>query len=236
MTSRRHDAVVIGAGGAIGSALANSLEESGDYNHVFRLSRHSSDDHFIDISDEQSIADCAQFVADKNASPSLILCATGILHQQDKQPEKSLRELDGEWLARVYQVNAIGPAMVAKHFMPLLPRKDRAIFAALGARVGSISDNHLGGWYGYRASKAALHMFIRNIAIEWARKNPAALAIAIHPGTVDSSLSEPFQRSVPDNTLFTPAYSAEKMLHVIKQLNPEQSGKAFAWDGQEITP
>ncbi|WP_438725825.1 SDR family oxidoreductase [Parasphingorhabdus sp. DH2-15] len=236
MTSRRHDAVVIGTGGAIGSSLADSLEESGDYNRVFRLSRHSSDDHFIDISDEQSIADCAQFVADKNASPNLILCATGILHQQDKQPEKSLRELDSEWLARVYQVNAIGPAMVAKHFIPLMSRKDRAIFAALGARVGSISDNHLGGWYGYRASKAALHMFIRNIAIEWARKNPEALAIAIHPGTVDSSLSEPFQRSVPNNKLFTPAYSAEKMLRVINRLGPEQSGKVFAWDGQEIIP
>jgi NAD(P)-dependent dehydrogenase (short-subunit alcohol dehydrogenase family) len=236
MTLRNRDAVIIGASGGIGKALCEILEQSAKYDRVFRLSRHDSDDHYINICDEQSVKQAAAFVKAQSVNPALIICATGILHDDQNQPEKSLRELDADWLTRVYQVNTVGPALVAKHFIPLMPRKDRAVFAALGARVGSISDNNLGGWYGYRASKAALHMIIRNTAIEWSRKNPLSIATALHPGTVDTGLSEPFQRSVPNGKLFTAKYSAQKMLGVIDRLEPENSGQIFAWDGQKITP
>lgn len=236
MTLDRRDAVIIGASGGIGKALSDILEQSDAYDGVFRLSRSAGDDHFIDICNEQSIHQAAAFIKSKNANPAVVICATGILHNVHHQPEKSLGDLDAEWLMQVYKVNSVGPALVAKHFIPMMPRKNRAVFAALGARVGSISDNGLGGWYGYRASKAALHMMIRNIAVEWTRKNPLSIAIALHPGTVDTGLSEPFQRSVPNDKLFTAQHSAHKMLNVIKQLAPEDSGHIFAWDGQEITP
>lgn len=236
MTPNKRDAVIIGASGGIGKALSGIVQQSGEYDRVFRLSRSKSDDQYIDICDEQSVRQAAALIKAQSANPALVICATGILHDGEKQPEKSLRELDADWLLRVYQVNAVGPALVAKHFIPLMPRKDRAVFAALGARVGSISDNSLGGWYGYRAAKAALHMMIRNTAIEWSRKNPLSVATALHPGTVDTGLSEPFQRSVPDGKLFTAQYSAQKMLSVINQLEPENSGHIFAWDGQEVAP
>lgn len=236
MMALRRDAIIIGAGGGIGSAFADNIGKSGEFSETVRLSRHKSADFYADISDVNSIEQAASAIKAAGLRPALVICATGILHDETRQPEKSLRELDTDWLMQVYKVNTIGPAIAAKHFLPLMPRKEKAVFAALGARVGSISDNGLGGWYGYRASKAALHMMIRNIAIEWARKNPLSIATALHPGTVDTELSTPFQRSVPDGRLFSPEYSAQKMLQVLGGLRPEQTGRIFAWDGQEIAP
>lgn len=229
-------AIIIGASGGIGAAFAHILEKSDAYSAVYRLSRDRNHDHYIDIADAHSVQAAAQFIAKTAQPPTLIICATGLLHDAQRQPEKSIRDLDADWLAKVYKINAIGPALVAKHFLPLMPKKERAIFAALGARVGSISDNRLGGWYGYRAAKAGLHMMLRNIAIEWTRKNPLSIAISLHPGTVDTGLSAPFKRSVPSEKLFTAEYSAQKMLNVIENLRPENSGSIFAWDGQEIVP
>ena len=126
--------------------------------------------------------------------------------------------------------------MVAKHFLPKLNKENRSIFAALSARVGSISDNQLGGWYAYRTSKAALNMVIKNAAIEIGRLNKKAIIVGLHPGTVDSNLSMPFQGNVPDGKLFTPEYSVQKLLQVLTNLTSEQSGKCFAWDGTEVKP
>ena len=126
--------------------------------------------------------------------------------------------------------------MIARHALDALDRRDKAVFAALSARVGSISDNRLGGWHGYRASKAALNQIIRTLSIELARKRPDAICAGLHPGTVDTGLSEPFQRNVPDGKLFTPDYAAERLLSVIDGLTAEQSGRCFDWAGEEIAP
>jgi NAD(P)-dependent dehydrogenase (short-subunit alcohol dehydrogenase family) len=150
------------------------------------------------------------------------------------QPEKSWRALTAPSLAESFAVNAIGPALLAKHFLPRLATGQKSVFAALSARVGSIEDNRLGGWYSYRATKAALHMLIRTLAIELARRNPTALCVAVHPGTVDTALSVPFQSRVPDGRLFKPRQAAEHLLHVIDGLDSSATGNAFAWDGQRL--
>lgn len=228
-------AVVVGASGGIGGALADALEEEGAYDRVIRLARASEGGAHIDLEDEKSIAAAAERCADAPA-PSLVLVATGILHDRDLGPEKTMRDLDPDWLARNFAVNTIGPALVAKHFLPAMPAKGRTVFAALSARVGSISDNRLGGWYGYRASKAALNMMIRTLAIEQKRKNDRSIVVGLHPGTVDTPLSQPFQRNVPSKQLFDAERAALQLLDVLDGLKPADSGHIFAWDGEEIAP
>jgi NAD(P)-dependent dehydrogenase (short-subunit alcohol dehydrogenase family) len=164
----------------------------------------------------------------------LVIVASGRLHGEGVSPERSVTELEGEALARSFQVNAIGPALVAKHLLPRLARDRRTVFAVLSARVGSISDNRLGGWYGYRASKAALNMLVRTLAVELARSRPMAVCVALHPGTVDTALSRPFQRHVPAGKLFTAAHSADRLLDVLERLEPKDSGGFYAYDGTPI--
>lgn len=224
-------ALVIGASGGIGAALVRALEQR-DW-QVTGLSRSAAPP--LDVTDEASIAAAAGHLAG-DAPFALVIVATGLLHDRRLAPEKSLRDLDPRQLAQSFAVNAIGPALVAKHFVPLLPRTGRAVFAALSARVGSISDNRLGGWYGYRASKAALNQLIRTLAIELARTRPDAICVGLHPGTVDTRLSAPFQRGVAPDRLFSPDRSAGHLLDVIDQLTPAASGRCFAWDGSEIAP
>lgn len=222
-------AVIIGASGGIGGALADAIEDEGGHDRVWRFSRKDG----FDLTDEASIAAAAARVADGPA-PSLVIVATGILHDREHGPEKALKDLDADWLARVYAVNAIGPALVAKHFIPLFPRTGTPILAALSARVGSIGDNALGGWHGYRASKAALNMMLRNIAIEARRKYDRTIVVGLHPGTVDTGLSKPFQGNVAPGGLFTPDRAAMQLLDVLEGLKPHDSGKVFAWDGAEV--
>ncbi len=150
-------------------------------------------------------------------------------------PEKSLRELDPEWMIENYRLNAVAPALIAKHFLPLMPRSGRVCFAALSARVGSISDNRLGGWYSYRASKAALNMLIRNLSIEWQRKNPEAILVGLHPGTVETGLSAPFKGN-PEHERFTPSKAADQLLNVLQTLDSNDSGQLFAYDGHIVAP
>jgi len=223
-------AIIFGASGGIGSALADELRDRGE---VIALSRHSNP--AIDLLDESSLASAASHFANGGISPNLIIVATGILHKDGKGPEKSLRELDPEWMIENYRLNAVGPALIAKHFLPLMPRTGRICFALLSARVGSISDNNLGGWHSYRASKAALNMLVRNISIEWQRRNPQAIIIGLHPGTVETPLSAPFKGN-PAHDRFSPPNAAKQLLGVLNGLNPEQSGQLFAYDGTVIAP
>ena len=225
------NALIIGASGGIGGALADALAARGVI--VDRLSRRS--DPPLDLTDETSIAAAAIALAPR-APYALIIVATGLLHGPSGGPEKSWRQLDAAQLAHSFAVNAIGPALVARHFLPLLAPKERAVIAFLSARVGSISDNRLGGWYGYRASKAALNQLVRTLAIELARSRPATICVALHPGTVDTPLSAPFQRGVPDGQLFTPATSAAHLLRVIDGLSPQDSGALLDWAGETIAP
>jgi NAD(P)-dependent dehydrogenase (short-subunit alcohol dehydrogenase family) len=234
-------ACVFGGSGGIGAALIERLADNPDYGIVYAGSRGgiatrregvSSFD--CDLTNEASIMLAAEAII-LEGPLDLVIVATGILHRDGHiGPEKSSRSLDAKILAEVFAINAIGPAMIAKHFLPLMNRDRPAIFAALSAKVGSITDNHLGGWHSYRASKAALNMLIQNFAIELRQRNPQAIAVTLHPGTVDSSLSKPFQRNVPEGKLFTPAQSASYLLTVLDGLTPQDSGGLFAWDGTRI--
>ena len=227
-------AAIIGASGGIGAALAQQLEAGGT--EVLRYSRSSQDPGArIDLEDEASIEAAARHAASRG-EVDLVIVASGFLHDGGEGPEKDWRQLSADNFAKSFAANATGPALVAKHFLPLLPREGRAGFAALSARVGSISDNRLGGWYAYRASKAALNMIIRTLSVELRRKRPEAFCISLHPGTVDTSLSEPFQRNVPDGKLFTAHRSAASLLGTLGKITTEQSGKLFAYDGEEIAP
>jgi len=226
-------AVIIGARGGIGSALANALEKDKNYAQILRLHRESSPP--LDILDEASIAAAATSLSATHPPISLVIVAIGLLHSEQKGPEKSLRELEPNWMIENFRINAVGPALVAKHFLPIMAKQGPICFAALSARVGSISDNRLGGWHSYRASKSALNMLIRNIAIEWQRKNPQSVVVGLHPGTVETSLSAPFKGN-PAHERFTPSRAAGNMLSVLHGLKPEQSGQIFAYDGSLVEP
>ena len=226
-------AIVIGASGGIGAALEAALIDEGTFDVVHGFARSRQGALHLDLTNEASIAAAAAVVA-KGPAPTLIVVATGILHDGEQGPEKAASELDAAWLARNFAVNAIGPALVAKHFLPLMPKGTRSVFAALSARVGSISDNKMGGWYGYRASKAALNQMVRTLAIEERRRNDRSIVVALHPGTVDTPLSKPFQGNVPAGRLFDTGRAAVQLLDVIDGLKIPGSGKIFAWDGAEI--
>lgn len=237
-------AIIFGASGAIGRALAEALVSSGRYSAVLGGTRSAATPlpagvtgFTFDLSDEASIASAVQdFTRQGIAAPDLVIVATGMLHDSERaiSPEKAFRAIDPAAMAHVLAINTIGPALIAKHVLPMLARDRRTVFAALSARVGSIGDNRLGGWHSYRASKAALNMLIANFAIELARTRPAAIVAALHPGTVDGPLSAPFQRGVAPEKLFDPARSARHLLGVIDNLSPADSGGLFAWDGQRL--
>ena len=231
---------VIGSSGAIGKALVKKLAQTYSSADIHAFSRKAQNfdfphvkSHTINYQDEESLRASAHLAGEKQAL-SLVIIAVGILHDSKIQPERSLKELSIEKFQKLFLVNTTIPALIAKYFLPKLDQKERAIFAILSARVGSITDNRLGGWYAYRASKSALNMLIKNLAIEIKRKSPLALVVGLHPGTVDSPLSRPFQKSIAK--LFTAEDSSKKILSVLESLKTKDSGKCFAWDGQEIPP
>ena len=224
---------VIGASGAIGSACARRLTERYPTASIHAFARDAQ--LGIDYGDEASIAAAAELAANAGAL-DLVLVTTGVLHSGSTLPEKSLRDLSAGKFEQIFAANTITPALVAKHFLPKLSRGRPAVFAAISARVGSISDNKLGGWYAYRASKAALNMIIKNAAIELNRRNKHAIVVGLHPGTVDSPLSKPFQANVAESKFFTPEYSAQKLVQVLENLTPAHSGRCLAWDGEIIAP
>ena len=165
---------------------------------------------------------------------ALTIHAAGILHEASIVPEKSLYECNADALLRLFAINSIGPLMVAKE---VLARQSRMLpfrFVALSAMVGSISDNRLGGWYGYRASKAALNQFVKTLAVECRRRFPNATVAAVHPGTTDTSLSAPYTRNVPPDRLYSTEETAGRVLDVVRNLTPESSGGFFHWDGTSI--
>ena len=227
------DAVVIGASGGIGSAVARQLGANPVVSSVLALSRSDRMNH-IDLIDEASIAAAAERAAEL-PNLRLVFVATGLLHDGcGLQPEKAMRALDPAAMARNFAINATGPALLLKHFAPLLPRQGKAVFAAISARVGSISDNHLGGWYSYRASKAALNMLLKTAATELGRTRKDLVVLGLHPGTVDTGLSKPFQSNVSEGKLFSPDQSASYLLNVIDNVGPQASGSVIAWDGESV--
>lgn len=227
-------AVVIGSSGAIGGAVTSRLRSDPRFAEVIGLARHGGDDGApsVDLLDEPSIAAAARDVAGRGLDLRLVFDATGVLHDDEMQPEKTWRHLDPERLARSFAVNASGPALLMKHFLPLLPRDGRALFATLSARAGSIGENAIGGWYGYRASKAALNQLVRTAAAELARGRKQALCVALHPGHVESRLSAPF--GAGGNPTFSPEEAAQKLLAVLDGLTPADTGGFFDQEGQPV--
>lgn len=240
MSGRR--AVVWGASGGIGRALVDALVSSGDYGAIHagsRAPRAPTADivrpFTFDLLDEASIASESSAVT-AEGPVDLVIVATGMLHNSRHQPEKRFASLTAEAMTAAFQVNTVGPALIAKHMIQGLPRNRRSVFAALSARVGSIGDNRLGGWHSYRASKAALNMIIANLAVDLGRSHPQAIAVGLHPGMVDTSLSLPFQKAAAPGKLFSPAASAQHLLSVIDGLTEAATGAVWAWNGQRISP
>jgi NAD(P)-dependent dehydrogenase (short-subunit alcohol dehydrogenase family) len=244
-------AVVVGASRGIGLALVKALMQSSQFEKVVACSRHPSDStelaalverwtgglelQPVDLAAPDSIEALAAWLKAEALAPALVLNVSGLLHDGSVvQPEKRLEDLDPNALERVFAVNALGPALVMRHLLPLMRCEGKAVLAVMSARVGSISDNRLGGWYAYRASKAALNQFMKTASIEAARRYRNVILTALHPGTTDTALSAPFQAKVPEGKLFSTEFVAEHLLEVIERLGPEDSGSFRAWDDSEI--
>lgn len=222
-------AVVIGATGGIGKAVFEGLAEGGRFDNVIGLSR--SSDPPLELLDETTIANAARQVRGLGTI-RLVFDATGILSDDNMHPEKALSRIDPDVMMRSFMINAIGPALLMKHFLPILPREGRSVFATLSAKVGSIGDNRLGGWYSYRASKAALNQLVRSAAIELKRTHRQAICVALHPGTVSTRLSQPFAKTGLNE--LSPDKSAKDLLAGLEKLAPDDSGGFFDRHGTAL--
>lgn len=244
-------ALVQGASRGIGLALTAALAKDSRFTRIVACCRNPSEAealgelaasssgrivlHPVDVSRERSLTDLGALLDDHMLRPSLVLNVSGLLHDGDElQPEKRLEDLSLAQLERVFAVNALGPALVLRELLPRMASSQKAVFAALSARVGSISDNRLGGWYAYRSSKSALNQLLRTAAIEARRRFRNVIVVALHPGTTDTRLSQPFQGNVPEGKLFSTQFVAGRLLDVIAGLETDDSGSFRAWDGSRI--
>lgn len=188
----------------------------------------------VDITEEVQIAESVKQISTEVKQLHFVINCVGILHEGNLQPEKSLRQIEPDRLMRYFQVNSMSGVLLAKHLMPLFRHQEGSIFANISAKIGSIGDNRLGGWYGYRASKAALNMFMRTVAIEYSRRCPKTIVVNLHPGTTATKLSQPFQKNVPPEKLFSVERTVNQLLAVIDSLDIQDSGYFFSWDGSRL--
>jgi NAD(P)-dependent dehydrogenase (short-subunit alcohol dehydrogenase family) len=249
MTTKPSIAVVVGASRGIGLAITKALLANIQIKRVFASYRqpHSASELLaladkrlhrvqLDVTEATGIQNLVQLIMRDEGAPDFVIHCAGILHGKGIQPEKALSQCDADTLKRVFEVNSIAPLMLAKALIPLMPRRRNSHFTVLSAMVGSIADNRLGGWYAYRASKAALNQYMRTLSIECRRTHPGLCITSIHPGTTDTELSRPFQTNVKSGKLYTPEQSARRILSVVGQSTAEQSGQFVNWDGESITP
>jgi NAD(P)-dependent dehydrogenase (short-subunit alcohol dehydrogenase family) len=242
--------LIVGASQGIGLGFIKKLLQDDRITKIYATYRHQKtasdlltlerqhDDKLtclsMDITDELQIVESLKKIyVDVNKLHLAINCV-GLLHDKNLQPEKSLRQISSENLLRYFQINSIGAVLLVKHLLPLLRHQERSVFASISAKLGSISDNELGGWYGYRASKAAQNMLMKTAAIEYARSSPKTLVVTLHPGTTDTGLSQPFQSNVPAEKLFSVERTVSQLLEVIEQLQEGDSGQFFSWDGSRL--
>ena len=216
--------LIIGANGTIGSALASAYEQQGT---MITLSRN-------EIDYEEEGLKKASATLKQEHSFSQIICCIGTLHDDVVQPEKSLRQISTTALEHYFYVNSILPALVIKHFSPLLSKTQISRFVCLSAMVGSTSDNKSGSWYGYRSSKAALNSLIKSTSIELKRTHKYSVVTAIHPGTTVGSLTAPFAKNINPDKYYTPEQTAQRIKNVIAELKPEQTGDFLNWDGSQL--
>ena len=221
--------VVIGSSGSIGSALIQELTNQG-FQNIIGFSRLSNPS--LDLLNEQSIAQSAEFVKNKNIPVSLVFDATGLLYDDNHMPEKTYKNIDLSFMKKNFEINVMGPALIMKYFLPLLDCDEKSIFASISAKVGSISDNRYGGWYSYRASKAALNQIVKTASIEMKMKNKNAICLSIHPGTVESKLSKPFQKN--DLKIQSPQESALHIYKILMTSSAKDTGCFYNWDGKKI--
>ncbi|MGC9526755.1 MAG: SDR family NAD(P)-dependent oxidoreductase [Limnospira sp.] len=242
--------LILGASGGIGLGFVEKLLREGRVSRIYATYRHRGSaekllnlaDQYpqqlvclqMDIGEESDIVAGVETIRAGVETLDLAINCVGILHGDNLQPEKSLRQVEGDRLMEYFRVNSIGGVLLAKHLLPLFPRDRRSVFASISAKVGSIEDNHLGGWYGYRASKAALNMLMRTAAIEYGRKCPQAIVVLLHPGTTDTPLSKPFQRNVPPDKLFSVDRTVDQLMAIVDRLDIADSGQFFSWDGTRL--
>lgn len=244
-------ALVMGASSGIGLALAERLAGLPSLQSLTLCARRATQSpalqalaqssssvriqlHDADITSEADLASLAAHLRGEIPALDLAINTVGLLHAENMSPEKAVSQVRLDTLLRSFAVNACGPVLLAKALMPLLKTAKPTVFASLSARVGSIGDNRLGGWYGYRAAKAAQNQLLKTLSIELQRVNAQSIVLALHPGTTDTPLSRPFQANVAQEKLFTPAFVAERLLEVIAARTPADSGGFFAWDGKPI--
>lgn len=227
--NKNNIAVVIGNSGSIGSAIEKELSDQG-FKNIIGFNRSSNPR--LDLLNEETIAQSAQFIKDQNTPVSLVFDATGLLHDDNNMPEKTYKNIDQIFMRKNFEINVMGPALIMKYFLPLLDKEEKSIFASISAKVGSISDNRYGGWYSYRASKAALNQMIKTASIEMKMKNQNAICLAIHPGTVESKLSKPFQKN--DLTIQSPQESASNIFKILNSSTSKDTGSFYNWDGKII--
>ena len=244
------NALIVGANRGIGLGFVRSLLQQENIAKIYATYRQraTADRLFeleaefgdrleslqVDVTVESDIAAVAAHIQKSSKRLHLAIYCVGVLHEGDLTPEKSLRQINPQNLLYSFQVNSIGAVLLAKQLMPLFKKGETSIFASISAKVGSIGDNRLGGWYGYRASKAALNMFLKTTAIEYSRRCPQTIVLALHPGTTDTRLSQPFQKNVPPDKLFAVEHTVNLLSKVIQQADIKDSGKFFNWDGSEL--
>ncbi|MBJ6611821.1 MAG: SDR family NAD(P)-dependent oxidoreductase [Candidatus Thiothrix moscowensis] len=244
MTATPRAVLVAGASGGIGQAFCQQLAVQFPDVHLIRLARHTdallplslaTQDLSFDLTDEASMIAALQTLPN-NAAIDWVFIATGWLHDHNTQPEKTWRSLEADHLLRSFTLNTVGPALLVKHLLATLNPKHPTTIGILSARVGSISDNRLGGWYSYRASKAALNMLIKNFAIELNRIKRPTIIVGLQPGTTATALSAPFQRNVPPDHLQTPEFTAQHLIKVMQTRQLSDSGLLFDFMGLEFAP
>ena len=242
--------LIVGASRGIGFGFVKSLLEREKTINIYATYRHpeTAEDLFklqleyssslhlfqLDITEEEQISNLAKQLKQNISELHLVINCVGILQQGDIKPEKSLRHINSENLLTYFQVNSIATVLLAKYLLPFFRHSHKSILAAISAKVGSIGDNYLGGWYGYRASKTALNMLLKTISIEYQRTCPHTVVVALHPGTTDTNLSKPFQGNVPPEKLFSVERTVNQLLNIIDNLTENDTGQFFSWDGSRL--
>ncbi len=229
-------ALIIGPGD-IGNSMSNYLKKYAPKLDVYVCGRDPSfvNGIFLDLENDHSFSLFENKISLFNKPIRLVINTSGFLHSELLKPEKRLSHINRSNIIKNFSINAIAPILIAKSIEKFIRPELPFSFASLSARVGSIGDNKLGGWYSYRASKAAQNQFLKTLSIEWRRKFPFSIVSILHPGTCNTKLSKPFQSTVPKHKLFTPAQSAEYLINIISELKPSDSGKFLAWDGTDIS-